>query len=63
MHRILRGPWSDASDLPLPESDAPEAFVYAGKSHAELVGSDLVLTYAANGDDQRLAADMSIYFP
>ena len=46
-----------------PESDAPNAFVYAGKSHPELSGGDLVLTYAANGSNQRLATDMSIYFP
>jgi len=46
-----------------PESDAPDAFVYAGKSHAELKGADLVLTYAANGPDEKVAKDMSLYFP
>ena len=60
----LEGPWSEPQEIYRPpESDAPNAFVYAGKSHPELVGSDLVLTYAANGDDKSLATDMSIYFP
>jgi hypothetical protein len=60
----LEGPWSEPQVIYRPpESDALDAFVYAGKSHPELVGSDLVLTYAANGDDKRLAKDMSIYFP
>lgn len=48
----LTGSWSK----PLiayrpPESDAPRAFVYAGKAHPELVGPDrrdLLVTYAAN---------------
>jgi hypothetical protein len=46
-----------------PESDAPDAFVYAGKSHAELKGADLILTYATNGPDEKVAKDMSLYFP
>ncbi|MFT4112894.1 DUF4185 domain-containing protein [Silvibacterium sp.] len=60
----LTGPWS--ASMPLyrpPESDAPGAFVYAGKSHAELQGADLVLTYAANGPDEKVLGDMRLYFP
>jgi hypothetical protein len=60
----LEGPWSPPLTIYRPpESDAPDAFVYAGKSHAELKGADLILTYAANGRDQRVAEDMSLYFP
>jgi len=60
----IEGRWSDAQELYRPpESDAPHAFVYGAKSHPELQGADLVVTYAANGSDERLANDMSIYFP
>jgi Domain of unknown function (DUF4185) len=60
----LEGPWSAPQIIYRPpESDAPDAFVYAGKSHAELKGADLVLTYVANGPDEKLATDMSLYFP
>jgi Domain of unknown function (DUF4185) len=60
----LEGPWS----VPMlvyrpPESNEPDAFVYAGKSHAELKGADLILTYAANGPDEKVAKDMNLYFP
>jgi Domain of unknown function (DUF4185) len=62
--RSLEGPWSPPLKIYRPpESDAPDAFVYAGKSHAELEGADLVLTYAANGPDEKVANDMSLYFP
>lgn len=60
----LEGPWSEPQKIYRPpESDAPDAFVYAGKSHPELRGADLIVTYAANGDDKKVAADMSLYFP
>ena len=60
----LEGPWSPPQRIYRPpESDAPDAFVYAGKSHAELKGADLILTYAANGPDEKVAHDMSLYFP
>lgn len=60
----LEGPWSPPRVIYRPpESDAPDAFVYAGKSHAELKGADLILTYAANGPDEKVAKDMSLYFP
>jgi uncharacterized protein DUF4185 len=60
----LEGPWSAPIEIYRPpESDAPDAFVYAGKSHAELKGADLILTYAANGPDEKVSRDMSLYFP
>ena len=60
----LEGPWSGPKKIYHPlESDAPDAFVYAGKSHPELHGANLVLTYVANGDDKKVATDMSLYFP
>lgn len=60
----LVGPWSAPTLIYRPpESDAPDAFVYAGKSHAELKGADLILTYASNGPDEKVAKDMSLYFP
>ena len=62
--QILQGPWSTPQKLYRPpESDGPNPFVYAGKSHPELTGSDLIVTYVANGSDQTLANDMSIYYP
>ncbi len=58
------GPWSAPHDIYRPpESNAPGALVYGAKSHPELVGSDLVVTYAANGNNNRLMSDMTIYFP
>ena len=60
----IEGPWSQPQFLYRPpESDVPGALVYAGKSHPELAGGDLVVTYVANGPEARLAKDMSIYFP
>jgi hypothetical protein len=61
---ILEGPWSKPQKLYRPpESDGPNPFVYAGKSHPELIGADLIVTYVANGSDQTLANDTSIYYP
>jgi len=60
----LEGPWSAPQKIYRPpESDAPDAFVYAGKSHAELTGANLILTYVANGFDKSVAHDMTRYFP
>jgi Domain of unknown function (DUF4185) len=60
----LEGAWSEPQKLfRPPESDASDAFVYGAKSHAELLGADLVLTYNTNSFDDRMATDMSIYFP
>lgn len=45
----LAGPWTGPTVFHRPpESDGPNAFVYAGKAHPELTGADLVVTYAAN---------------
>jgi hypothetical protein len=58
------GPWTPPAKVYRPaESDGADPFVYAGKAHPELVGADIVATYATNGSDERLASDMSIYFP
>lgn len=61
----LEGPWSEPVKIyHPPESDRPDAFVYAGKLHAALQGSDFVVTYVANRmNDKILAKDMSIYYP
>jgi len=60
----LEGPWGEERKIYRPpESDAPKAFVYGAKSHPELSGAGMVVTYTANGDDTRLATDMSIYYP
>ncbi|MDE3148631.1 MAG: DUF5005 domain-containing protein, partial [Acidobacteriota bacterium] len=60
----LEGPWSQPEMLyDPPESNAPHAFVYGAKAHPELHGAGLVITYTANGSNERLATDMSIYFP
>lgn len=58
------GPWSPPAKVYRPpESDGADPFVYAGKAHPELMGADIVATYTANGSDERLASDMTIYFP
>ena len=60
----IEGPWSAPVKIYRPpESDAKDAFVYAGKSHAELAGADLVITYATNGKDEEVHSGMSLYFP
>ena len=60
----LEGPWSEAQALYRPpESAAHDALVYGAKSHPELAGADLVLTYTANGPADRVVNDMSLYFP
>jgi Domain of unknown function (DUF4185) len=61
----LEGPWDEPQALfRPPESDIPGLLVYAAKSHPELTGADLVITYVANGPlDHLPTPDMSIYFP
>ena len=61
----LEGPWSQPVKIYRPpESNRPDAFVYAGKGHPELQGADLVITYAANSmNDKTFAKDMTIYYP
>jgi hypothetical protein len=63
--RQLTGPWSQ----PLvvyrpPESDREGALVYAAKAHPELLGADLVATYASNSFDfDTLVRDSTLYYP
>jgi hypothetical protein len=60
----LMGSWTPLRKIYRPpESDGPDLFVYVGKAHPELKGADLIVTYAANGKDSRLATDLTIYFP
>ena len=60
----LCGPWSEAKVIYRPpESNEADPFVYAGKSHAELRGADLVLTYATNGFTDATNDNLKRYFP
>ncbi len=61
----ISGPWSKpASVYRPPESSAQNAFVYAGKAHPELLGADIVATYACNSFDfATLVEDTNLYFP
>ena len=61
----VEGPFTAMRDaFHPPESTFPGVFVYAGKAHPELLGADLVATYAANAwDFARLVDDMSLYYP
>ena len=45
----LTGPWSEIQTVYRPpEVTRPNAFIYAGKAHPELIGADLVMTYVVN---------------
>ena len=59
------GPWTSPCAVFQPsESSAKDAFVYAGKGHAGLLGADIVATYAANSfDNTKVLTDLSLYFP
>lgn len=61
----VTGPWSAPIEVYRPpESDRKDAFVYAGKAHPELLGADLVATYASNSFDfEKLVSDSSLYYP
>ena len=60
----LEGPWTGPETIYRPpESNNKGAFVYAGKSHAEQVGADLVITYATNSFDDAALNDTRLYFP
>lgn len=61
----LEGHWSEPREIYRPaESNRPDAFVYAGKSHPELTGADVVVTYVANSSSfATLVRDTSIYYP
>lgn len=61
------GPWSPPAVAYIPpENDWPDAMVYAGKAHPELLapGGELVVTYAVNSFDLgTLINDLDYYFP
>ena len=60
----ITGPWTAPKIIYRPpESDGPDAFVYAAKSHPELRGADLILTYATNGFTDATTDDLTRYFP
>lgn len=63
--KTLEGPWSNPCEIYRPpESNRPDAFVYAGKSHPELTGADVVVTYVSNSSSfGTLVKDTSIYYP
>jgi hypothetical protein len=63
--KSMTGPWSaQACFFTPPEQGSPELLIYAGKSHSELIGADMVFTYVVNTTkEDRLFDDMSIYFP
>jgi len=52
------GPWTGPEEVfHPPESDAPEAFVYAAKGHPGLSGADMVVTYVPSSFDPIPPAD------
>jgi hypothetical protein len=61
----LTGNWSALSKFYRPpETARSEVLIYAGKSHPELRGADLILTYVVNSTEfGKLITDTSIYYP
>jgi hypothetical protein len=59
----IEGPWSRACEVFAPPPGLEGTLVYAAKAHPELTGGSLVLTYATNGPEARVAADPSLYVP
>ena len=61
----ITGPWSPLQNFYKPiEAGKPNLIIYAGKSHPELTGADIVFTYAVNSTDYgRLLKDHRIYYP
>lgn len=61
----LTGPWSAPREVfRPPEAVTRGVLCYAGKAHPELVGADLVVTYACNATDPTaLLADETLYYP
>jgi len=59
------GPWGPlALFYTPPESTRAGVLVYAGKSHPELLGSQIVATYASNSTSfSALVSDTSLYYP
>ncbi len=61
----LEGPFGAPQKVFHPsESDRANILVYAGKAHPEIVGAQIVATYASNSFDfTTLVNDMSLYYP
>jgi len=62
----LEGSWSPIKTFYRPkESNRPDAFVYAGKAHPQLLGAGLILTYVPSSFDglKALIPDTSLYYP
>jgi hypothetical protein len=61
----ITGPWSPLQNFYKPiEAGQPNLIIYAGKSHPELTGADIVFTYVVNSTDYgRLLRDHRIYYP
>lgn len=58
------GPWRGTETLYVPpEYSRKGIMIYAAKAHPELVGADLILTYATNAPFEEQVRDMSVYFP
>jgi hypothetical protein len=59
------GPWSPPIEVARPPESAREGIlVYAAKAHPELIGAELVVTYATNSTDLgTLVRDDSLYYP
>ena len=61
----ITGPWARLKNFYRPiEAGQPNLLIYAGKSHSELTGADIVFTYAVNSTDHgQLLRDHRIYYP
>ena len=60
----ITGPWSEPRDLHTPaEWSMPDAFMYSAKSHPELEGGDVVITYNVNSNWAELVRNRNIYYP
>lgn len=61
----ITGPWSEPIKLfEPPEKNRPNIMIYAAKAHSQLLGADLLLTYATNTFEfAELLSDSLIYYP
>jgi hypothetical protein len=58
------GPWTAPRSFFRPSrSFSAASFVYAGKAHPQLVGADLVVTYATNSFPGELLLAEDLYYP
>ena len=63
--KFFTGPWTDPVNIfEPPEKSKPNIMIYAAKAHPQLIGADVVLTYATNSFEfSDLASDTTIYYP